>query len=145
MVRRTKSLEELIMDLNQLKASYQHQNLDMNEIKRQHDEFKKAKKYIQRNKDLNNNHPRILQSNQVIIQNKDYYLKYMKIENLNRRINKIRQTNQQANQPVNQCANCKRCNKDGLHPKYLLTLTSISSSSYEAQKKKLLFNVGQLY
>ena len=119
MVRRTKSLEELIMDLNQLKASYQHQNLDMNEIKRQHDEFKKAKMYIKRNKDLNNNHHRILQSNQVIIQNKEYYLKYMKSENLNRRINKIRQTNQQTNQPVNQCANCKRCNKDGLHPKYL--------------------------
>ena len=129
MVRRTKSLEEIIIDLNQLKVSYQHQNLDMNEIKRQYDEYRNAKQYIKRNKDLNINHPIILQKNQIITQNKESYLKYNRILNIERKINKMRQTNQQANQPVNQCANCKRCNKEGVHPRYLLTLISISSSN----------------
>ena len=129
MVRTTKSLEELIMDLNQLKASYQHQNLDMIEMKRQYDEFMNAKIYIKRNKDLNSNHPSILQKNQVILQSKEYFLKYKRILNFERRIIKIRQSNQPANQPVNQFANCKRCNKDRVHPRCLLTLSSISSSN----------------
>ena len=101
----------------------------MNEIKRQYDEFMNAKQYIKWNKDLNSNHPSILQKNQVILQSKEYFLKYKRILNLKRRIIKIRQSNQPANQPVNQCANCKRCNKDGVHPRYLLILSSISSSN----------------
>ena len=141
MVRRTKSLEEIIMDLNQLKASYQHQNLDMNEIKRQYDEYRNAKQYIKRNKDLNINHPIILQKNQIITQNKESYLKYNRILNIERKINKIRQTNQQANQPVNQCVNCKRCNKEGVHPRYLLTLTSISSSDVKKSYFQVYYSI----
>ena len=67
MVRRIKSLEELVMDLNQLKSSYKHQNIDMNEMKRQFDEFKNTKQYIKRNKYLDRNRSRILQQNQIII------------------------------------------------------------------------------
>ena len=94
MVRRIESLEELIMDLNQIKSSYNHENIGMNEMKKQYNEFENAKIFIQRNKELNNHHPLILQQNQIILHNTDYHAKYTKIINLERKINQIRQQNQ---------------------------------------------------
>ena len=70
--------------------------------------MQERKKYIKNHKNLDSNHPRILQQNQIIIRNNDYYPKYKKIENLEIRIIKLRQTNQ----PADQCANCKRFNTD---------------------------------
>ena len=63
MVRRIKSLEELIVDLNQIKSSYEHQGYDLNEMKRQYKECISAKQFIRSNKDLDSAHPTILEKN----------------------------------------------------------------------------------
>jgi hypothetical protein len=61
MPRRRKSLEELIWDLVQIKSSYEHLNYDLNEMKKQFFDFNNAKSFIKRNKDLDSNHPTILE------------------------------------------------------------------------------------
>ena len=60
MVRKIKSLEELIVDLNQIKSSYEHQGYNLNEKKGQYKECTGAKQFIRSNKDLDSAHPTIL-------------------------------------------------------------------------------------
>ena len=66
------------MDLNQIKPSYQHQNIDLNEMKKQYNEYRNALKSIRKNKDLAVDHPTILEQNQVLLLNNDYHSKYKK-------------------------------------------------------------------
>ena len=101
-------------------------------MKKQFIDFKIAKSFIKRNKDLDSNHPTILEKKQIMNQNNHYYKKYGKIDNLQRRINKLRTANQQT---INRCDNCKRCNKDGLHARYILNFTTISSTNIRSQAK----------
>jgi hypothetical protein len=63
MPRRRKSLEELILDLVQIKSSYEHLNYDLNEMKKQFNDFINATLFIKRNKDLDRNHPTIHEKN----------------------------------------------------------------------------------
>ena len=63
MPRRRKSLEELILDLVQIKSSYEHLNYDLNEMQKQYVDFRNAKLFIKRNDDLDRNHPIILEKN----------------------------------------------------------------------------------
>jgi len=130
MVRRIKSLEELIVDLNQIKSSYEDQGYDLNVMKRQYKVCDSAKTFIRMNKDLDSAHPTILEKKQIILQNNNYFSKYRRIYNLQKRINKLRTAT-----TTNQCANCKRCNKDGLHPRYILNFTTINSSNIRSQAK----------
>ena len=51
------------MYLNQINTLYEYQNFDMNEMKRQHNEYMNALKNIRRNKDLAINHPTIMGQN----------------------------------------------------------------------------------
>ena len=70
---RRKTLEELIVDLNQLRLSYQQQNLEINQLKNSYNECKSAKMFLRRNKNLQNNDPRILINQQRTEQNHVYY------------------------------------------------------------------------
>ena len=61
MPRRRKSLEELILDLVQIKSSYEHLNYDLNEMQKQYFDYRKARIFLKRNDDLDRNHPIILE------------------------------------------------------------------------------------
>ena len=73
-----------------------------------------------------------MKKKQIMNHNKNYHSKYEKIVNLQIRINKLRPANEQT---IHRCDNCKRCNKDGLHARYILNFTTISSTNIRSQAK----------
>ena len=85
---------------------------------------------MNRNKNLQDNDPRILINQQRIEQNHDYFKKYQRLSNLQVKINKLKE---QERQRIIHCSNCKRCNKDGLHPYYILSFHNVSSSDIRKQ------------
>jgi len=130
MPRRRKSLEELIVDLNHLKSSYQQQGYNINELRRNYREWKNAKIFMNRNKNLEANNPRILIHQQQLNQNHNGYLKYRRIDKLVKKIEKLRQ---ELGQNIIRCDNCKRMNHDGLDPSYMLTFHNVTSSNVRVQ------------
>ena len=141
MPRRNKTIEELVVELNQLKTSYQRQNYDINDLKRSFNDVQNAKIFLKRNKHLNCSDPRVLIKTNIIYQYKDYAAKYKKIINLQNKINTLRRAERGR---IIQCANCKRQNKSGLHSKYTLTFHTISSASVrkKAQFKHVTVSTG---
>jgi len=93
-------------------------------MKKKYNEYTKAKMFLTRNRNLDNNDPRLLIHQQCIQRNHDHYIKYKRIENLQTKINKWRQQERSI-----ECNNCKRCNDDRLHPNYILVFHNTSSSS----------------
>ena len=98
-------MEELIVDLNQLKSSFHNQGIDLDDLKTKYNEYKRAKIFLRRNKNLAENDPRRLTHTQTIQQNNESFKKYTRIENLQKKITRLRQKNRPR---ILQCHNCNR-------------------------------------
>ena len=81
MTRRTKTIEELNNDLNNLKCRYESEGLNIDRLLVNYHRYNTAKIYLSRDKDNPSNDPQIIEKRRIVSENHEAYKKYRSIRN----------------------------------------------------------------
>ena len=73
MPRRTKTIEELNNDLNNLRCRYESEGLDIGILSLNFTRYNTAQKYLSRNKDKPSNDPQIVEKRRIVSKNHEGY------------------------------------------------------------------------
>ena len=133
MPSRRKTLEELLDDLDTEKQSLENEGLPM--LTEEYNRHEAARNFLRRNSALDENDERVVEKRRIMNQFKESYNKILKMKNLERRIarlrvsqNNISTTQENTQVIVKKCASCQRKEYDTIHSEYNLSYHSIPVS-----------------